>query len=91
MLTPLIPAQGKAVDDHEPKYADWQLPLQDVILEFNLDRLRVKIQQVETQIFERLQQLQASKGGAVERQAINNALDLLRTLKHERLNYPNWK
>jgi hypothetical protein len=73
------------------KYPEWQIPLQEVILEFNLDHLPKRIQQVEMLIFERLQQLQHSNNGMGERQAINDALDLLRTVKRERLDYPEWK
>jgi hypothetical protein len=91
VLTVGVVRGEKGVSKQELKYPAWQLPLQDVILEFNLDTLRGKIQQVETLIFQRLQELQHSKDGAGERQAINDALDLLRTVKHERLDYPNWK
>jgi len=73
------------------KYPEWQLPLQEIIPEFNLDRLPGRIQQVEMLIFERLQQLQHSNDGARERQAINDGLDLLRSIKRERLDYPEWK
>jgi hypothetical protein len=79
------------VSDNELKYPAWQVPLQDVILEFNLERLPGRIQQVETLIFERLQELQLSNDGAGERQAINDGLDLLRTIKRERLDFPEWQ
>jgi hypothetical protein len=73
------------------KYPEWQISLQEVILEFNLNQLPTRIQQVELLIFDRLQQLQHSGNGAEERQAINDGLDLLRTIKRERLDYPEWK
>jgi cell division FtsZ-interacting protein ZapD len=73
------------------QYPEWQTPLQDVILEFDLKELLRKIQRVETLIFERLQQLRLSQDGAQERVAINEALDVLRTIKRERLQFPDWK
>ncbi len=79
------------MDPHQLKYPIWQLPLQDVTHEFSREKLPAKIQKVEALIFERLQQLQHSNDGAVERQAINEALELLRTVKHNRLDFPEWK
>jgi hypothetical protein len=73
------------------EYPQWQAPLQDAILEFNLDKLPAKICLVETLIFERLQHLQTTSNGAGERHAINDALEVLRTLKRERLQFPDWK
>jgi hypothetical protein len=77
--------------DEKLTYPQWQAPLQDAILERNLDELSAKIYRVETLIFQRLQQLQSSNDGAGERRAIANALELLRTLKLERLQFPDWK
>jgi len=73
------------------EYPRWQAPLQDAILEFNLDKLPAKIYLVETLIFERLQHLQIASNGSGERHAINDALEVLRTLKRERLQFPDWK
>ena len=78
------------MDLDQLKYPVWQLPLQDAMQEFSRDKLPVKIQQVETLIFERLQQLQNSGDGAAERFAISEALELLRTVKHGRLDFPDW-
>lgn len=77
--------------DQQLEYPKWQAPLQAAILEFNLDRLPAKIYRVETLIFERLQQLELSNDGAGEHRAINDALELLRTVKRERLQFPDWK
>ena len=73
------------------EYPQWQAPLQDAILEFNLDQLPAKIYRVETLIFERLQQLHIAGDGIHERQAINDALQILRTVKRERLQFPDWE
>jgi hypothetical protein len=78
------------MDLDQLKYPFWQVPLQDVMQEFSRDKLPVKIQEVEALIFERLQQLQSSNDGAAERFAISEALELLRTVKHNRLDYPDW-
>jgi hypothetical protein len=78
------------MDPNQLKYPLWQVPLQDVMQEFSRDKLPVKIQKVEALIFERLQQLQSSNDGAAERFAISEALELLRTVKHNRLEYPDW-
>jgi len=73
------------------EFPQWQAPLHDAILEFNLEKLPAKVHRVETMIFERLQQLYAANDGARERQAINDALEILRTVKRERLQFPDWK
>jgi hypothetical protein len=76
--------------DHDLKYPDWQAPLQDVILEFDLGKLPGKILLVENLIFQRLQSLRATNGDADEMQAITEAVNLLRTVKKERLEFPDW-
>jgi hypothetical protein len=79
------------VVDPKLTYPEWQAPLQDAVLEFNLGKLPAKIYRVETLIFQRLQQLQSRNDAAAERQAINDALEILRTLKRERLQFPDWE
>jgi hypothetical protein len=76
----------------ELKFPEWQLPVQDAILEFNRERLRDKVQEVETLIYERLQQINGEDDGAQdERQSIQDALGILRTIKRDRLGFPDWK
>lgn len=77
----------------EPKldYPEWQIPLQEVVLEADLDQLPRKIERLEAVIFERLQQLRASHAVTPEKQAIEDALSTLRNVQRERLNYPDWK
>ena len=77
--------------DHDLKYPEWQVPLQEVILEFDLDQLPGKIQRLETLIFQRLQALRSTNDGADERHAIANGVEILRTVKKERLDFPDWK
>ena len=78
------------MEDQELKFPEWQAPLQDVILEFDLDKLPGKILNVENLIFQRLQSLRASNDGAEEVQAITDAVNILRNLKKERLDFPDW-
>ena len=75
----------------ELKFPEWQTKLQAAILEFDEGALRERIQDVETRIFERLQQLSESDDGHTERVAIFDALSVLRIIKRDRLGLPDWK
>jgi hypothetical protein len=66
-------------------YPEWQIPAQGVFLETDPAKLREKIQSAEIKIFERLRQIQRSSDGYHEQIAINRALSLIRTIRHERL------
>jgi len=77
--------------DGELKYPKWQAPLQDLILELDREKLREKIQHLETLIFERIQQLGEGSDGRSELQAINDAMSVLRIIKRDKLDYPDWK
>jgi hypothetical protein len=79
------------VRDEELKYPEWQKPLQELILEFDRDKLPEKVQQVESLILERLQQLRGGNDGHIELQAINDALAVLRIIKRDKLGLPDWK
>jgi hypothetical protein len=79
------------MEDHKLKYPEWQVPLQEVVLESDLDQLPRKIERLESVIFERLQQLCTNAAAAPEKQAIDDALKILRSVQRERLNYPDWK
>ncbi len=76
--------------DSQLKYPEWQIPLEEAIVEPDLAELRVKVHTVETLIFERLTQLEPTKDGIAEREAINTSLKILRVVKRERLGYPDW-
>jgi hypothetical protein len=73
------------MSQEELKFPEWQGPLQDVILEFDRERMLQKVQDVEALIFERLRQLSVTTGSRVEHDALNDALSVLRILKRERL------
>jgi hypothetical protein len=79
------------MSDSELKYPEWQAPLQEVILEFDREKLWGKVQKVETLIFERLQQLSQGNDGRTEREAINDALPILQVIKRDKLGFPDWK
>jgi hypothetical protein len=79
------------MNDGKLKSPDWQSLLQEVILEFSREKLIEKIQKVETLIFERLQQPLRSTDDPSEREALDHALSTLRTIKRDRLGFPDWK
>ena len=74
----------------ELPYPQWQVPLQEVILEFDPEKLTEKVLQAEDVIFERLRELRPSNNGHHERDAISYGLILLKMIKRDRLGYPDW-
>jgi len=66
--------------EEELKYPEWQKPLQDVILEFDGERLLEKIQKVQALIAERQQQLALSSDGHAEQEALSDGLRIIRVL-----------
>jgi hypothetical protein len=79
------------MSDGELKYPEWQVLLQDLMQEFDRERLRKKIQKVEALIFERLQQLRQESDGRGELKAIDDAVALLRIVKRDKLDFPDWR
>ena len=72
-------------------YPAWQSPLREALVETDQDKLRECVIAAETAIFNRQQDLAQNPDQHVaERQAIADALDLLRTLKRVALGYPDW-
>ena len=71
----------------------WQIPLQEAVLEFDHDRLRQRISEVEVIIHARLQQLANADLDAkisptedhLERMALYDGLSILRRIERERL------
>jgi len=72
----------------ELKYPEWQAPLQELILEFDREKLPGKRQNVEILISKRLQQLRDEMDGLAEVQALNDGLAVLRIIKRDKLDYP---
>lgn len=74
----------ETMEDTGLRFPEWQTPLQEVILEFNREKLPGKIQNMEQALNERLRQLSMASDGLEERTAISDALSLLRIIKRDR-------
>jgi hypothetical protein len=74
----------------ERGYAEWQTSYRDALLEVNKQKLEAKIQLAEWKIFQRLQTISADSDHHEERLAIADAVNALRILKRDTLNYPDW-
>ena len=66
------------------KYPQWQLSVREAILEFNAQRLPVKVRSAERAIQGRLHALTSGTHDSQERQALRDALATLEILKGER-------
>jgi hypothetical protein len=66
----------------ELRFPQWQHPLQDLVLERDPRKLSRKIEDVERLISLRFLRLQNEKNCLDERQALTDALSLLRIVKH---------
>jgi len=69
------------MNDSEVKYPQWQLPLQQAILEVDRNRLPDKIQKAETAVHERVRALEQRASGHEERLALSDAMSTLKALK----------
>jgi hypothetical protein len=67
------------------RFPEWQGPLQDLILEFDREKLRGKMQEVEAVIHERLRQVDPSHDVRGEREALSDGLSILRVIRRDRL------
>jgi len=79
------------MDSGELKFPKWQVPLQELILEFDHEKLPAKVEKVEALIFERMQQLSQEPNGRAELDALNDALTVLRIIKADKMDFPDWK
>lgn len=77
-------------DTIELLYPEWQQPLLEAILEFDRHKLPAKALKAEGLILQRLQELQQSEDGCNERAVISDGLSILRTIKCDRLDHPDW-
>jgi hypothetical protein len=68
----------------ELKFPQWQGPLQELILEFDPQKMPEKIQSAETLVLERLQQLHHGNDSRVEKIALRDALSIIRIMKRDR-------
>ena len=69
----------------------WQKIIQEALLELDPEKLKQKIGEAETAVFQRLQALGQSPGAERERDALQNASNTLLTLKNEVLKFPDWR
>jgi hypothetical protein len=70
---------------------DWQKPFHEALVEPEPDKLKGKVAEAEAAIFLRFQELAQSSNGAAEKQALQDASQLLLSLKREVLKFPDWK
>jgi glycyl-tRNA synthetase beta subunit len=71
--------------------SEWKKLVQQALVEPNPDKLKEKVADAESAIFQRLQALERSSESSVERHALQDASNTLLTLKREVLKYPDWK
>jgi hypothetical protein len=84
-------AEREPMSDAELKYPKWEREFQEAVLELNREKLVEKIQDFETAIFVRLQELKFDSDHHSERQAIDDALATIRALKKDQLSHPGWR
>lgn len=68
------------MSEEELRFPAWQKPLQDLILEFDREKLAEKVKKVEALIIERDRQLRVSDSHTDERVALSDALAIIRVL-----------
>jgi hypothetical protein len=74
----------------ELRYPEWQTPYKEALLAVDEQELEDKIRFAEWKIFERLQTISVDSDHHQERSAIAEAVNALRVLKRDTLNYPDW-
>jgi hypothetical protein len=72
------------------RYPEWQQPLQAALLEVNREVLKEKVAAAEAAILKRQQNLSRTPGDFEERNAIQDGLAILLTLKRSELDDPGW-
>ena len=77
--------------EEELKYPKWQEPLKAAILEIDKEKLKLRVEAAEAAIFQRQQELAQNHHDLVEQQAIQDALNTLRIIKREVLDFPDWE
>ena len=78
-------------DGAELKYPEWQRPLRDAIVELDESKLQELLQVAESAILQRQQAIAAGPNHGEERQAIQDALAILRAFKRNHVRFPGWK
>ena len=77
--------------ESELRYPEWQRPLQEALLESDKAKLKARVESTEAVIFERLQAISSDSNHHAEREAVEQALALLRIIKRDSLQFPDWK
>jgi hypothetical protein len=86
----LIPAEYLTMIENRTNHPHWQRLYQDAVSESQSRKLPEKIHAAEQAIFERLQNLPNDSAHETERQAIADAVAVLRKLLRDRLSFPDW-
>ena len=79
------------MSDEELEYPHWQGPYHAALSDPGSAELHRRIQAAEHAIYERSQILAHDPGHQAERQAIADALSVLRNLQRDKLSFPDWK
>lgn len=74
---------------HTPSPSDWQTLYVAAMMEADKGMLPTRVNEAEAAIFSRLQELSSVKT-CEERTALDDAIRVLRVLKREQLNFPDW-
>jgi hypothetical protein len=77
--------------ESELRYPEWQRPLQEALMESDKAKLKARVESAEAIIFGRLQAISHDSNHHAERDAVEHALSLLRTIKRDSLQFPDWK
>ena len=83
-----------AGDDSPPssvRYPEWQNEYQAALLELDRQKLAQRVTAAEEAIYKRLQVIAESGDHEAERQAIEDALEAIRVLMRDKLNFPDWE
>ena len=72
-------------------YPEWQEQYLAALLECEPQMLKERVEAAETAIFKRLQSISQSSDNRAESLAIEDAVNSLRVIKRERLNFPDWE
>ena len=73
------------------RFPEWQHLYLAVLVEADRKKLMDRVTDAENAIFNRLQSLAGNTDHHAERQAIEDALNALRVLKRETLDFPDWE
>lgn len=71
-------------------YPEWQASLRAMLMELDREKLKARVAEAEAAIFQRQQTISDSDKHDAEKQAIKDALVILRDFKHLELGFPEW-